>query len=280
MNRLIGRRVRLVACLMVVMAVGLAFTLSGCSSSSSAVDTIKDRGYITVGCKTDAPYMCHYDKSTDTWSGEEVNLAYEVAGKIWDVSAKKAQSEDLVKFVDCDADNREDNLENNKVDLLIATYTITDKRAKKFALSDAYYTDYIGLMVRSDDEAAINNTASKDTNSNDNHILSLGGKSVGVATNTTTEPDIDSYLEKSDKDSKSPNYTQYKTYKAIFEGLKGGEVEYMAADVSILKGYETDGYTILNDRIEGQDYGAAATKENADLIKVVNKAIAATKESH
>ncbi|MFR7797654.1 MAG: transporter substrate-binding domain-containing protein [Collinsella sp.] len=40
-------------------------------------------------------------------------------------------------------------IDNGQLDVVAATYTITDERKKSWDFSTPYRTDYVGLMVRS-----------------------------------------------------------------------------------------------------------------------------------
>ena len=70
-----------------------------------------------------------------------------------------------------------------------------------------------------------------------------------------------------------PVFCEYEGYDVLFKALKNGSIDVMSVDVSILKGY-VDGKTkILKDRFAGQNYVAAAKKENGQLIEVINQVI-------
>lgn len=55
------------------------------------IQKIIDRGYLIVGCKTDVPGFGYYNAESKTWSGMEVDLAYQLAGKIFDTTPEKAK---------------------------------------------------------------------------------------------------------------------------------------------------------------------------------------------
>ena len=87
------------------------------------IDEIKERGYLIAGCKMDVPDLGLYDKKTDSWSGLEVELAYQSAANIFEVSLEEAKEQNLVKFVGVTVADREEKLEQKEVDCLFATYT-------------------------------------------------------------------------------------------------------------------------------------------------------------
>lgn len=232
------------------------------------IDEIKERGYLLAGCKMDVPDLSFYDEETGTWSGLEVELAYQTAAKIFQVGVDEAKEQNLVKFVGVTVADREEKLENKEADCLFATYTITDERKQKFAFSESYYTDYIGLMVK---------TAGDDPNSLGSSeirsIADLDGKKIGVAKNATTRKTFLNYMDTMNSVKTAPVFLEYKSYEALFSALKKGDIDVMAVDVSILNGYVDQSTKILSDRFGGQHYGAAVRKEDAVLLDYINEAL-------
>ncbi|WP_255953119.1 serine/threonine-protein kinase [Streptomyces odontomachi] len=96
---------------------------------------------LRVGVKDDQPGLSV--RTGDTYRGFEVDLAYAIADEL-DFSRKQ------VKFVPVTSDNRDDYLRQGKVDLVLATYSMSKEREKtdgvKFAGS--YYEALKGLLVR------------------------------------------------------------------------------------------------------------------------------------
>lgn len=234
----------------------------------SFVDGIKERGFLIAGCKTDVPGLSFYDEETDTWSGLEVELSYQTAAKLFGVSVDEAKEQELVHFTGVTVADREEKLENKEVDCLFATYTITEERKQKFAFSDSYYTDYIGLMVKTSGENP-NSLGTSDIRS----IADLDGKKIGVPKNATTRKSFLNYMDTMNNIKTAPVFLEYKSYEALFSALKEGAIDVMAVDVSILNGYVDSSTTILNDRFGGQPYGAAVRKENAKLLDYINEAV-------
>ncbi len=285
---------RRLAVLMTILMSSL-FMLSGCSSTGTGdpqnkpadkqdqaggeeivleeddfIKSIRDRGRLIVGCKMDVPGLGLYDKETDSWSGLEVELAYKTAALIFDVSPDEAKEQNLVEIKGVTVADREDTLENGDIDCMIATYTITPERGERFTLSNSYYTDYVGLMVRySGKDQDLNSLGSSDIKS----IADLDGKYVGVPRNATTRQDFINYIETMNTVKVSPIFCEYESYDQLFTALKNGNIDVMSVDVSILNGYVDSTTKILDARFAGQHYGAAVRNENASLISYINKAI-------
>ncbi len=236
----------------------------------SCVKEIKERGYLIVGCKTDVPGLGYYDEKEDSWSGLEVELAYQSAACIFEVSLEEAKEQERVRFVGVTVTDREEKLKEGEVDCLFATYTITDERKKQFAFSESYYTDYIGMMVKTSGENP-NSVGSGEIRS----IADLDGKYIGVAKNATTRKTFLNYIQTMNALQTAPIFMEYESYEALFRALKRGDIDVMAVDVSILNGYLDKSTKILGDRFGGQRYGAAVRKENAPLLEYLNQALGA-----
>ncbi len=234
------------------------------------IDALKERGYLIVGAKTDVPGLGFYQEDTDSWEGIEIELAYLTAAKLFDVSAAEAKEQELVHFVGVTVADREQQLEDGTIDLMLATYTITEARGKRFVLSDSYYTDYIGLMVR---YSGMDQNPNAMGNSEISSTSDLDGKYVAVAKNSTTREDMLAYLNLMSSDIVNPIFMEFSSYSEMFQALKEGRVDVMSVDVSILNGYVDSTTKILGDRFAGQHYGGAVTPAHADLIRYVNAAI-------
>ncbi|MDO4169977.1 MAG: transporter substrate-binding domain-containing protein [Lachnospiraceae bacterium] len=259
----------------------LLMSLTGCSGTSTTdhsstekkdytikitddIQTIIDRGYLIVGVKTDVPGFGYYDKETKTYSGMEIDLAYQVAAKIFDTTPDKAKKEKLVTFVKATVENRSTLLVENSVDCVIATYTITSERKKTFAFSDSYYSDAIGIMVKKDYSDNNSLGTGKITS-----VHKLDGKKVGVAKNADTRAHMLKYFKQRNYNI-APIFMEYSSYQQLYNALKDGTIDAFAVDTSILNGYVDDGLTILPDRFAQQDYGVAASKDHQGLIDAIN----------
>lgn len=258
-----------------------AIIMSGCSvPTQTAPDTadavineniaedIRAKGHITVGCKTDVPELSIFDEQTGEWSGIEIELAYLTAAQIFGVTPDEAKAQGLAEIKGVTVADREEMLENGNIDIMLATYTITDERKQRFAFSESYFTSYIGMMV---------NHAGTDSDSlgtSDISSLSdLDGKYIGVPRNATTRKDFLDYISIMNTEKPSPIFCEFESYDQLYDALKGGNIDVMAVDVSILNGYCDSTTLILPDRFAGQNYGAAVLKENAPLLDYVNNSI-------
>ena len=227
------------------------------------IQKIIDRGYLSVGCKTDVPGFGQYDEATGTYEGMEIDLAYYVAAKIFGVGYSQAKTQDIVHFTPVTVENRFQVLESGEVDCLIATVTITEERAKKYAFSNCYHEDSIGIMMLSDrvDTSSLKNSS--------NSILQLDGKRIGVPSGATTREDFLQYTQLNHF-SVQPIFMEFAGYEDLYQALKKGTIDAFAVDRSILQGYQDSNMVILPDKFARQSYGVCARKDQQSLTDVVN----------
>ena len=215
-------------------------------SSDADVQKIIDRGVLKVGCKS------------GEYEGFEDDLAYEIAGEIFGCSADEAKEKKLVEFQGVTAKTRGPLLENGEIDLVIATFTITEERKETYNFSTPYYTDAVGLLVNND--------------SGIESIEDLNGKIIGVAQSSTTKDGFTSYVEEQKLDVK-PEFQEFDGYPALAQALATKQIDCFSVDRAILSGYVNDSNHILPDRFCEQEYGVASAKENTGLADVVDKKV-------
>lgn len=222
------------------------------------VQKIIDRGVLKVGCKSDIPKFSLQNTATGEYEGFEDDLAYEIAGSIFGVTADEAKEKKLVEFQGVTAKTRGPLLENGEIDLVIATFTITDERKETYNFSTPYYTDAVGLLVNKD--------------SGINSIEDLDGKIIGVAQSSTTKDGFTKYVEEKGLSVK-PEFQEFDGYPALAQALATKQIDCFSVDRAILAGYVNDGNQILEDRFAEQDYGVAAAKDNTGLAAVVEEKV-------
>lgn len=236
--------------------------------NENILQEIRDRGYLIAGCKADTPRMGFYDEKTDSWTGLEVELAWKTAAALFEVTEEEAREKQLLQIVPVTVADREEKLEAGEVDCLFSTYTITDERAKRFDLSNSYYTDYISFLVRHTKEDA-------DTmgGNNINSIADLNGKNIGVASKSTTREAILHFFNTMNDQTINCKFFEYSSYDSLYKALKSGAIDAVAVDVTILEGYVDSTTKILGDRFGAQRYGAAVKKENHALVELINQTL-------
>ena len=109
---------RIIAALAVALALALALPAT---AQTPDIDAIKARGVLKVGVKVDVPKFGYKDAATGAVDGFEIDLARILATKILG-DAKKIDVQGVT------AKTRGPLLDNGEIDLVIATFTITEER--------------------------------------------------------------------------------------------------------------------------------------------------------
>lgn len=235
--------------------------------STGAIKEIQDRGYLIVGCKDDVPGFGYYNKETKEYEGGEIEIAWYLAAKIFDVTVEEAKEQKLVQFEPVEVSDRETMLVENRADYVIATYTITKEREKTVSFSESYYRDAVGMMVLAD---------KKDSNSLSDpkisSIRSLDGKKIGIMSGSTTRKEMLDYMERNTLHI-SPRFMEYPSYEKLNTALAEGDIDVFCVDTCILKGYLDQNRKILPEHFSPQDYGVGASKEKPELIDAANKVL-------
>lgn len=225
------------------------------SSEAKEIQAIKDRGVLKVGVKVDVPKYGYKNPQTGQVEGLEIDISKAVAKKI-------LGDENKVEFQGVTAKTRGPLLDNGEIDMVAATFTITDERKKSYNFSDPYIKDGVGLLVKK----SLGASSLKD----------LNGKTIGVAQSSTTK---DALQKEAESQGITLKFSELAGYPELKAALDSGRVDCFAVDASILNGYVDDSTVILDDRYDPQEYGIASKKDNTELAKVINEVIDDMKSS-
>ena len=207
--------------------------LAACSGGNSQIKDIQERGVLRAGVKVDVPRFGYLNPDTGEMEGLEVDLARAIAKDI-------LGDENAVKFTNITAQTRGAMLDNGEIDIVVATFTITDERKDLYNFSRPYYTDELGYLVRS--------------SSSIEHPEDLDGKSAGVLQASTSKPAFEAECERLGISVDLREYTSYPEVKAA---LNSGEVDAFITDKSILFGYLDAECAMLEEGFNPQNYGVA-----------------------
>lgn len=117
---------------------------SGAASAGGAVAAIRARGRLIVGVDQSTNLMSFRDPVTGTLSGFDVDIAREIARDLLGDPSR-------IEFRLLTSAARLDALENNDVDIVARTFTITCARAERITFSTVYFRASQRLLVRTDD---------------------------------------------------------------------------------------------------------------------------------
>lgn len=232
---------------------------SSAGSDGSKIQTIKDRGVLNCGVKADVIGYGYMDTATQEYEGLEIDLCYQIAAAVFEVSYEEAREQDLCAFTTVTPTTRGTLIDSGQLDIVAATYTITPEREEDWDFSTPYRTDSVGIMVKK----ANGWTSMED----------LDGQTIGVSTGSTTQQLVTEMIADQGF-SCTPNFVEYQSYPEIKDALDAGMVQAFAMDRSTLNTYMDDTVELLQPEVEfgTQDYGVA-TEKGCDLSKLVDDTV-------
>lgn len=239
------------------LSMGLLLAACGNDSTAAGGETgsqrtpedIESAGVLKVGVKDDVPGFGLRNTSTDEIEGFEIDLAKKIAEEL-------TGDGENVELTPVTAKTRGPLLDNGELDLVVATFTITDERKETYHFTEPYYEDAVGILVKK--EAGYSSLADMD------------GATIGVSQSSTTS---DAVTEEAEQYDISLSFSEYASYPEIKAALDSGRIQGFAVDRSILNGYVDDSSEILPDRFATQNYGIAIKKSNTELGERVDELI-------
>ena len=214
-----------------VAGVGLALSLAACGEAGSGGDEgtdveaeeveegkfeegsrmaeLAEAGKITVGVRYDQPGLGYKDASSDIPTGFDVEIAKLLVADL----GIDPEDTDAVTWEETISDNREPYLQEGRVDLVLASYSITDERRELVGQTGPYMITGQQVLVRSDSDIT--------------GIEDLKGEEVCSVTGSTS-------IENVEKEGAIPAPAE--TYSQCADDVLNGTVEAMSTDGSILAG--------------------------------------------
>ena len=238
--------------------------LAGCNSdpaaegdSGSKVETIKARGKLNCGVKADVLGYGYLNTETGEYEGLEIDLCYQIAAAVLDVSYEEAKEQKLCEFTTVTPKTRGPLIDNDSLDIICATYTITPVRLEDYDFSDPYRVDHVGGMVMKD--------------SGMEKLSDLEGKLIGVSQGSTTKDAVTDAVAEQGVTLTDDNFNEYPDYPSINSALESGNIDAFAMDRSTLNTYMNDQKELLEPEVEfGEQQYGIASKKGSDLSEVIN----------
>lgn len=244
-----------------LVACGSSTSNSGSAAESKAdkgIQAIKDAGKLKVGCKADVLNYGFLNTSTNKYEGYEIDLAYEIAGKIFGCTAEEAKSKDLIAFQGVTSKTRGPLLDNGDIDMVCGTFTVTDERKKSWNFSTTYCQDSVGLMFLKA--------------SGYKSIKDLDGAIIGVSQGSTTKDAISNYI-KQQGINVAVTFQEFDSYPALNTALSSGNIDVFSTDRSILSSYMNSATALLPEKFGTQDYGVATKLGTTELSASIDSTV-------
>ena len=235
-------RIRRIArrALAALAAVACTMSLAACGADES--------GKIRIGIKFDQPGLGF--KKSGTYVGFDVDVAKYVAKKL-------GYSEDEIVWKEAPSKQREAMLQNGDVDMILATYSITDERKNAVSFAGPYFVAGQDLLVRKDDHSI-------------NGPEDLNGKRLCSVTGSTSAATVKEKFASEVQLMEQPGYAECAT--ALFSGI----VDAVTTDDIILAGLASASrgkLKVVGKPFTQEYYGVGIKKGDTALAKKINAAI-------
>ena len=236
-------RIRRIArrALAALAAVACTMSLAACGADES--------GKIRIGIKFDQPGLGF--KKSGTYVGFDVDVAKYVAKKL-------GYSEDQIIWKEAPSKQREAMIQNGDVDMILATYSITDERKNAVSFAGPYFVAGQDLLVRKDDNSI-------------NGPEDLNGKRLCSVTGSTSAATVKEKFASEVQLMEQPGYAECAT--ALFSGI----VDAVTTDDIILAGLASASrgkLKVVGKPFTQEHYGVGIKKGDTALAKKINAAIA------
>ena len=246
----------------VIATVGLALSLAACGDAGddgdsatdvevqdNAADEFEDgtamkdfaeSGEITIGVKYDQPGIGFKGATDDMPVGFDPEI-----GKI--LAADLGIAPEDITWEETISDNREPFLQEGQVDLVIASYSITDERREVVGQAGPYYVTGQQLLVRSDSDIET--------------LEDVAGTEVCSVTGSTSLDNIE---------AEGANPRGFDTYSECVDQVLSGTVDAMTTDGAILLGYAAenpDELKVVVDPFSEERYGVGYSQDKPEMCQ-------------
>jgi len=207
---------------------------------------LKSAGAVRVGTKFDQP-LFGLKNLEGKPEGFDVEIAKLIAGEMGIAPEK-------IQWVEAVSANREPFIQQDKVDLVVATYTINDKRKQVVDFAGPYYEAGQDIMVAKGNPEGI---AGPDD---------LAGKKVCSVTGSTPAENIRTNYPEA-------KLTEFDVYSKCAEALKNGQVQAVTTDNVILLGLiskDQEAFELVGKPFTKEPYGIGVKKGDTEFRNFIN----------
>ena len=216
--------------------------------AGSTMAKLQEAGKIKIGVKTDQPGIGFKDAGSDVPEGFDIEMGRIIAGGL-------GLEDDQIEWVTTVSDNREPFLQKGTVDIVIASYSITDERRQIVGQAGPYYVTGQQLLVAADDDSI--------SGPDD-----LEGKKVCSVTGSTS---IDTVEKKYGADPAG-----FDSYSECVTQLQNGNVDAVTTDGAILLGYaaqDPENLKVVGEPFSEERYGIGYKKGDTEFCKFLTETV-------
>ena len=227
----------------ILIAGALALALVGQAAAGSTLDEVKKRGKLIAGVKADFPPFGYVDSAGKNL-GFDVDVAHLFAKALFD-------DENKVELVAVTSGNRIPFLQSGKIDIIIATVTVTEERKQVVEFSDPYFLS--GSLLLAPKASPVKG------------VEDLAGKTVAVIQGSIQDKDIEQLAPKADR-------VKYGKVSEAVLAVKGGRADAFAQDdiLILTLAKENPDMKAVGKPFIPRPYGIAVRKGDLEFIKWVN----------
>ncbi len=213
--------------------------------ADSYMAKVQKNGQLVVGVKYDTPPFGSLNPVSNQVEGFDADLGRELARALFGDETK-------VKFVEAVSRNRVPFLQEDKVDVVLSTMTITDERRQEIDFSDPYYIAGQSILVRK-------GSPIKDVND-------LNGRTVASAQGSTSEKNVRDRAP-------SASLLLFPAYAEALAALKDGRADAVSTDDTILMGMilKDADLQMVGGLFTEEPYGAGIKKGRPEFLGFVNQ---------
>jgi glutamate transport system substrate-binding protein len=255
----------------VLAGVGLALSLAACGDAGDDDDSgsdveveenaaddfddgtrmkeLAEAGKVTVGVKYDQPGLGFKGATDDIPSGFDVEIAKLLVADL----GIDPEDTSAVTYEETISDNREPFLQQGKVDLVLASYSITDERRAVVGQTGPYFLTGQQLLVPADSDVE--------------SIQDLAGQEVCSVTGSTS---IDRINEQGAKG------IGFDSYSECVQKVLDGTVSAMSTDGSILAGYaaQNEGQLkVVGEEFSEERIGVGYSLDHPEMCEWINEVL-------
>ncbi|PSL00984.1 amino acid ABC transporter substrate-binding protein (PAAT family) [Murinocardiopsis flavida] len=212
-----------------------------------------DGDKLVIGTKYDQPGLGLEKEGKP--EGFDVDVAKYVAKEL-------GYEENQIEWKETISDNREGFLQQKTVDMVLATYSITDERKQVVSFAGPYYVAQQDILVPAED---------KDSKKPED----MKGKTLCAAAGSRSADTITETLKIDAQTRKAGNYSE------CMQLLDDGTIDAVTTDNTILAGFsaQQEGkFRLLNNPFQEERYGVGLPK-NSDKCEKIDEAITKMWES-
>lgn len=212
---------------------------------------LQEAGKIRVGVKFDQPGFGLKNPTTNEVEGFDVEVAKLIAAAIF--GGEPDEQDDKIEFIESVSKNREPFIQEDRVDIVIATYTINDARKQVIDFAGPYFVAKQDIMVMADNDEI------KD-------VSDLNGKKVCTAKGSTSEKNVRAKAPQAE-------VVLFDVYSQCAEEMTNGRVDAVTTDNTILAGLVSASngeYKLVEAPFSDEPYGIGLAKGDQDFRDFLN----------